>query len=180
MELSLPPPTTIKAEIINSFDNDEDLHALAEATIAAVLNGGGFGWVKPPTSAAVEQYYRGVALVPEWELIVGRMDGTIYGAAQLQKPSRNNEAQSFAVQLMHHFVAPYARGYGLARLILRQAQEHAKALGFRVIHLDVRATQTGACSLYKAEGFVHWGTNPVYARVKGEVVAGHHFYKEIR
>lgn len=180
MKQLLPTPTSIGAECIERFEQEDDLHALAEAAIAAVLNGGGFGWVKPPPVSAVEQYYRGVPLVPEWELIVGRMDGTIYGAAQLQKPSRNNEAQAFAVQLKHHFVAPYARGYGLARLILRKAQERAKALGFHVINLDVRESQTGACSLYKAEGFVQWGTNPVYARVKGKTIAGHYFYKELK
>lgn len=180
MKQSLPPPAQISAERIESFTDEADIQALAEAVTAAVLDGGGFGWVKPPTAKAVEQYYRGVPLVPEQELIVGRMDGVIYGAAQLQKPSRNNEAQSFAVQLAHHFVAPYARGYGLGRLILRKAEERAKALGFYHVNLNVRATQTEACSLYKAEGFVHWGTHPAYARIKGQLVAGHFFYKALK
>lgn len=180
MKQSFPPPEHITAERIENFTDETDVQALAEAVTAAVLDGGGFGWVKPPAAKGVEQYYRGVPLVPEQELIVGRMDGVIYGAAQLQKPSRNNEAQAFSVQLMHHFVAPYARGHGLGRLILRRAEERAKTLGFHIINLDVRSTQMEACSLYKAEGFTHWGTHPAYARIKGQILAGHFFYKVLK
>ena len=180
MKHALPSPASITAEVIGAFSDEADIHALAEAATAAVLDGGGFGWIKPPTATAVEQYYRGVPLVPERELIVGRMDRVIYGAAQLQKPSRNNEAQAFAVQLMHHFVAPYARGHGLARLILQKAEERAKNLGFHVLNLDVRATQVGAIALYEAEGFVHWGSHPAYARVKGQIITGHFYYKALK
>lgn len=180
MSQALPPPASLFAEPLERFEDEADLHALAEAAIAAILDGGGFGWVKPPTASVVEQYYRGVPLVPERELIVGRMDGTIYGAAQLQKPSRNNEAQSFSVHMMHHFVAPYARGHGLARVILRKAEERARALGFHVLNLDVRDTQQGAISLYEAEGFTRWGTHPAYARVKGDIIPGHFYYKKLK
>ena len=81
---------------------------------------------------------------------------------------------------MHHFVAPYARGHGLARLILRKSEERAKSLGFHVLNLDVRSTQKGAISLYEAEGFVHWGTHPAYARVKGQLISGHFFFKALK
>jgi ribosomal protein S18 acetylase RimI-like enzyme len=168
------------AERIDSFDDEADMHALSEAATAAILDGGGFGWIKPPKSFVLEQYFRGVSLVPERELIVGRMDGIIYGAAQLQKPSRNNEAQAFAAHLMHHFVAPYARGHGLARLILRKAQERARALGFMVLNLDVRETQTAAIALYESEGFIRWGVHPAYARIRGGIVQGYHYYKMLK
>jgi ribosomal protein S18 acetylase RimI-like enzyme len=175
----LPPPATLTAELIERFDDEADLHALAEAATAATLDGGGFGWVKPPKAALVEQYFRGVLLVPERELIVGRMDGVIYGAIQLHRPSRNNEAQAFAAGIMHHFVAPYARGHGLARLLLLKAEEHARALGYHVLNLDVRETQEGAMSLYESQGFLRWGTHPAYARVRGNVVRGHFYYKPL-
>ncbi len=51
------------------------------------------------------------------QLFVARLDGVIVGAAQLVRPPRNNEAQAFAATLMHAFIAPYARGHGLARLL---------------------------------------------------------------
>ncbi len=180
MTSALPPPKSIYAECLESFSDEADVHALAEAATAAILDGGGFGWVKAPKRNTMEQYLRGVPLVPERELIVGRMDGVIYGAAQLQKPSRNNEAQAHAVTLMHHFVAPYARGHGLARKILRKAEERARALGFHVFNLDVRESQLGAISLYESEGFVRWGTHPHYARVKGGSIAGHFYCKTLK
>src|SRR5271168_4695291 len=156
----MPPPATLIAERLERFDDDTDVHALAEAATAAILDGGGFGWVKPPPLSVLEQYFRGVLLVPERELIVGRMDGVIYGAAQLLLPSRNNEAQAFAASIMHLFVAPYARGHGLARLILQRIEDHARGLGFHVLNLDIRATQLGAIALYEDMGFVRWGTHP--------------------
>src|SRR5271163_3822720 len=140
----MPPPATLIAERLERFDDDTDVHALAEAATAAILDGGGFGWVKPPPLGLLEQYFRGVLLVPERELIVGRMDGVIYGAAQLARPSRNNEAQSFAATVMHLFVAPYARGHGLAELILQRAEDHSRSLGYHILNLDVRETQTAA------------------------------------
>jgi ribosomal protein S18 acetylase RimI-like enzyme len=176
----MPPPATLIAERLERFDDDADVHALAEAATAAILDGGGFGWVKPPPLGLLEQYFRGVLLVPERELIVGRMDGVIYGAAQLLRPSRNNEAQAFAANIMHLFVAPYARGHGLAQLMLRRIEDHARSLGFHVLNLDVRATQTGAIAWYENMGFVRWGTHPAYARVKGATIQGHYYYKQLK
>lgn len=151
---------------------DDDMQALCEAADAAILEGGGFGWVKSPGRLALQSYFRGVLLVPERELFVGRLDGTIYGSAQLVRPSRNNEAQAFAATLMHAFVAPYARGYGLARMITRRVEDGARALGYQVLNLDVRETQEAALRLYDALGFHRWGEHPSYARVGGRTIRG--------
>ena len=172
----LPPPDTLAVDRLAEIA-DDDMQALCEAADAAIIDGGGFGWLKPPGRAALEQYFRGVILVPERELFVGRMDGTIYGAAQLVRPPRNNEAQAFGATLMHNFVAPYARGHGLARLIVRRLEDRARSLGYQVLNLDVRETQGAAIALYEAAGFTRWGTHPVYARTDGHTVAGHHYYK---
>ncbi len=177
MKQDAPRPAKLSADRIGRFEDDSDVHALAEAATAAILDGGGFGWVKPPKAVVLEQYFRGVLLVPERELIIGRVDGNISGAAQLLRPSRNNEAQAFAATIMHHFVAPYVRGQGLARLILQRCEERARALGYHVLNLDVRETQTAAIALYEAAGFTRWGTHPAYARVKGTMVAGHFYTK---
>jgi ribosomal protein S18 acetylase RimI-like enzyme len=174
-----PSSSSLTAAHIERFEDDSDIHALAEAAIAAILDGGGFGWVKAPKASVMEQYFRGVLLVPERELIIGRIDGIISGAAQLLKPSRNNEAQAFAASIMHHFVAPYARGHGLARAILQRAEERARTLGYQVLNLDVRDTQKGAIALYEACGFIRWGTHPAYARVKGAMIQGHFYTKRL-
>ncbi len=159
---------------------DDDLNALCEAAHSAILEGGGFGWIHPPGRHALESYFRGLLLVPERELFVARLDGSIVGSAQLVRPPRNNEAQAFAAQLMHSFIAPYARGHGLARMLTQRVEESARALGYHVLNLDVRETQDVAIRLYESLGFIRWGTHPHYARVAGRTLQGHHYYKLLK
>ena len=160
--------------------SDDDLHALCEATHAAIIDGGGFGWVNPPGRRALESYFRGVLLVPERELFVARLDGTVVGSAHLVRPPRNNEAQAFAAHVMHSYIAPYARGHGLARLLTLGVEERARELGYQVLNLDVRETQEAAIRLYESLGYVRWGVHPEYALVRGKVVRGFYYYKRLR
>jgi ribosomal protein S18 acetylase RimI-like enzyme len=159
--------------------SDADLADLAEATDAAIIEGGGFGWVEPQGRASLERHFRGVLLVPERELFVARLDGHAVGSALLVRPPRNNEAQAFAATLTHAYIAPYARGFGLARLMVTKVEERAAALGHRVINLDVRETQVTAIALFRALGYQHWGTHPFYARVGGQTVAGLYYMKTL-
>ena len=174
-----PPPDERLVERAESF-TEEELNALCEAAHSAIIEGGGFGWINPPGRLALESYFRGVLLVPERELFVARLNGTIVGSAQLLRPPRNNEAQAFAAHLMHSFIAPYARGHGLARLLTLRVEEGARALGYQVLNLDVRETQEAAIRLYDSLGYVRWGTHPHYARVGGETIRGHHYYKLLK
>ncbi|MFC0408416.1 GNAT family N-acetyltransferase [Roseomonas elaeocarpi] len=170
------PAHELSVERAEQLD-DADLAELCEATDAAIAEGGGFGWVEPQGREILARHFRGVLLVPERELFIARMDGHPVGSAQLQRPPRNNEAQAWAAQLSHAYIAPYARGFGLARLLIRRVEERAAALGHRVLNLDVRETQETAITLFEAQGFTHWGTHPAYARVDGNTVAGRYYYK---
>ncbi|MFH5923167.1 GNAT family N-acetyltransferase [Roseomonas xinghualingensis] len=156
---------------------DADMADLCEATDAAIIESGGFGWVAPQGREALTRHFRGVLLVPERELFVARLDGHPVGSAQLVRPARNNEAQAWSAHLTHAYIAPYARGHGLARMLVRRVEERAAALGHRVLNLDVRETQNTAISLFEGLGYVRWGTHPAYARIEGRTVAGHHYYK---
>jgi ribosomal protein S18 acetylase RimI-like enzyme len=172
-------PVEMSVERASELDDDA-LQALCEATDAAIIEGGGFGWVKSPGRQALERYFRGVLLVPERELFVARFQGSVVGSAQLVRPSRNNEAQAFAATLMHSYIAPYARGHGLARLLTRRVEEGARALGYHVLNLDVRETQTAAIRLYESLGYVRWGEHPFYARVGGKTGRGFFYYKVLK
>jgi len=154
-----------------------DLDDLCEATENAIVEGGGFGWLKPPPRQVLENYWKGVLLVPERRLVVGRLDGIIAGSAQLTRAPRNNEAQAFAGTLAHLFVAPWARGRGLGRGIVLEIERLARELGLAVLNLDLRDTQKAAIRLYESLGYRHWGTHPVYARVDNRIVPGHYYYK---
>ncbi len=169
----------LSVECVTALEED-DLQSLCEATNAAILDGGGFGWVTPPGPQSLERYFRGVLLVPERDLFIGRADGLITGSAQLVRPPRNNEAQSHAATFMHSFVAPYARGHGLARLMMLKVEERARSAGYRVLNLDVRETQSAAIRLYESLGYIRWGEHPAYARVKGKIVRGFFYTKTLR
>lgn len=160
--------------------SDADLNALCEATDAAIIDGGGFGWLNPPGRRALETYFRGVLLVPERELFVARLNGDIVGSAILVRPPRNNEAQSFAANLMHSYIAPYARGHGLARMLTLCVEDRARDLGYHILNLDVRETQTSAIRLYEHLGYHRWGEHPEYALVRGRPVRGYFYYKRLR
>jgi len=179
---AVPAPSrvaTLSVECATALEED-DLHALCEATNAAILDGGGFGWVTPPGQQVLERYFRGVLLVPERDLLIGRADGLIAGSAQLVRQPRNNEAQAHCATLMHSFVAPYARGNGLARLMMIKAEEKARALGYKVMNLDVRETQTAAIALFESLGYLRWGEHPAYARVKGRLIRGFFYTKLLK
>ena len=157
-----------------------DLNDLCDAAESAIEEGGGFGWLKPPPRQILENFWRGVLMVPERVVFIGRLDGIIVGSAQLVRPSRNNEAQSLSVTLTTNFVAPWARGHGLARSLTATVEEVARRDGFLVLNLDVRATQEAAISLYENAGYVRYAEHPHYARVDDGWIAGYFYYKDLQ
>lgn len=162
------------AESLDSRAMDE----LCDATAAAIKGGGGFGWLSPPPRQVMESYYNGVVLVPGRTLFIGLLDGVIAGSAQLVRPTRNNEAQTAACTLVSAFVAPWARGHGLSRMLTEAVEDQARSEGFGLINLDVRESQTAAIHVYESMGYVHWGTHPLYARLAdGTTVPGRFYYK---
>jgi ribosomal protein S18 acetylase RimI-like enzyme len=156
-----------------------ELNDLCDSTYAAIEAGGGFGWVKKPDRGVLERYWQGVLAMPSRLLFVARLDHVICGSCQLLKPPVNNEAQSFAVQLTTNFVAPWARGHGLAKMLITKAEETALEEGFSVINLDVRETMERAIHLYESMGYTRFGTHPHYARVDGKVLQGYYYTKAI-
>jgi RimJ/RimL family protein N-acetyltransferase len=156
-----------------------DLDDLCEATEAAIVEGGGFGWLKPPPRQVLENYWKGLLLIPDRTLVVGRLDGVVAGSALLSRAPRNNEAQAFVGIVTGAFVAPWARGHGLGRGIVLEIERLARELGLLVLNLDLRATQAAAIGLYESMGYRRWGTHPNYAQVAGEIVPGHYYYKRL-
>jgi len=167
---------SISVERLTKFEHN-DLGDLSDAADAAIEAGGGFGWVKPPPRHVFEAYWKGVLLVPERVLFVGRLDGAIAAAAQLVLPTRNNEAQAFSAQLMHHFVAPWARGHGLAKLVTLAVEQAGRDKGISMINLDIRETQIAAIQLYEGLGYTRWGVHPHYAKVDGRMIRGFYYHK---
>jgi ribosomal protein S18 acetylase RimI-like enzyme len=110
---------------------------------------------------------------------VGRLNNAIAGALQLGLQSPNNEAQKNIATITSHFVAPWARGYGLAKNMIDHAEAIAKENSIFCVQLDIRETQEAAIQLFKSKGYEHWGTNPGYAQIEGNIIKGLYFYKNI-
>lgn len=173
-----PAGASVSVEHVTEL-NRLDLDDLCDATDAAIVDGNGFGWLHPQPRDQMERYWKGVLLVPERQLWVGRLDGTVASSAQLQRPARNNEAQAHSPQLTTHFVAPWARGHGLAAMLLEAVEEYCVAEGFSHLRLDVRSTQSRAIEVYEDHGFTRWGELPSYAKVDGKMVTGYFYVKQL-
>ena len=167
-----------KTEKLNELKR-ADKASLCEATEDAIRDGIGFNWNTAPSREVLESYWRGVLIVPERELFVGRVDGTIAGAIQLVKPSASKQSQAFMARISNHFVAPWARGHGLAVQLLHDVEEDAKREGFRVLTLEVRETQKTAIEIYESHGYVKWGELPYYEMINGRMVAGYFYAKTL-
>ncbi len=154
---------------------DADLENLCDATNEAIIDGEGFGWRTPPSRHVLETFWRGVLMVPERTLFVARLDGVIVGSIQLVRPPNNNQAGAFAASVATFFIAPWARGHGLARGLLNESIEVARKQGFRVLDLDVRGDRSAAITLFEGAGFQRWGEKPEYAMVKRAYVHGYYY-----
>lgn len=170
---------TVSVEFVEEQLSTNDLNDLCDATDSAIEAGGGFGWVNLPARDMLEKYWRGVITAPTRQLFVARLDGTVCGTSQLVLPPGNNEAQGHIVVLTTNFVAPWARGYGLAKMLLEEIEKKSRSEGFAVINLDVRETMKEAIQLYEAMGYTQFGSHPYSVRAKGETIESRHYYKVI-
>lgn len=173
------PEARVSVEAIEKLKS-ADLIDLVDNALDTIAKGGGFGgWLNPPPREVMERYWRGVVMIPERTLFVGRVDGAIAAAQQLARPSKNNELGAHAATLTGAFVADWARQRGLARLLTATAEAKAREEGFRVLNLDVRETHTVAIAMYERMGFRLWGINPHYAIVNGTCIAGRYYTKDL-
>ena len=141
----------IKVEILSSI-NDIDLADLCNITEQAIKAGGGFGWLKTPPREILKKYWKGTVVVPTRKLIVGRLNKAIAGTLQIIFQPPNNEAQQDIFNIISHFVAPWARGHGLAKLMIDKAETSGIENGSTCVHLDVRETQEAAIKLFETKG----------------------------
>jgi len=178
MSIKKKEKISIKVETLQSV-SDLDLADLCNITEQAIRAGGGFGWLKVPPRNVLKKYWKGLVVVQNRILVVGRLNNAIAGTLQLGLQSPNNEAQKDIATITSDFVAPWARGYGLAKNMIDYAESLAKDNGIFCVQLDIRETQEAAIQLFKSKGYKQWGTNPSYAQVEGKKIKGLYFYKNI-
>ena len=178
MTNNLKEKITIKVELLKHI-TDIDLADICNITEQAIKAGGGFGWLKVPPREILNNYWKGLLVVQNRIINAGRLNGAIAGALQLDHLPSNTEAQKNIANITSHFVAPWARGYGLAKQMIDYAEIMTKENGSSCVQLDIRETQEAAIQLFKSKGYKQWGLNPNYASVDGKTIKGLYFYKNI-
>ena len=159
--------------------SETDLADLCNITEQAIKAGGGFGWITIPPIENLKKFWNGLILIKSNILIVGRLNGSIAGASQIYFNPPNNEAQKNISRIQSHFVAPWARGYGLAKTMIDKAIEISKENNKKSIQLDIRETQSAAIMLFENKGLSKWGENPSYAFINGTRIKGYYYYKDL-
>ncbi len=176
--------TLLKEKINISVDtlsqlSEVDLADLCNITEQAISAGGGFGWLRVPTREILNDYWKKTTDNKLNNLVVGRLNGVIAGTLQLSYEAPNIESRKNIAQIKRHFVAPWARGYGLAKSMIDFSEKKAKEENIKSIQLSVRETQDAAIQLFSGKEYKVWGENPYYAFINGSFVKGIYFYKNL-
>lgn len=173
-----PKNPETRVELLTSISK-ADLNDLCDSTALAIENGGGFGWLEVPERDVMERYWEGVIAMPLRQLFVAKLDDVICGTTQIILSPPNNQAQAHSVTMTSAFLAPWARGFGLAKKLIDTVERRMKQDGYSVINLDVRETQTNAINLFENAGYTQCGIHPHYAHVDGKDIRGYYYYKKL-
>ena len=159
--------------------SEVDLADLCNITEQAINAGGGFGWLRVPRREVLNQYWKNITDDNLNNLIVGRLNGVIAGTLQLSYEAPNIESRKNIAQIKRHFVARWARGYGLAKSMIDFSEQKAREDNIKSIQLAVRETQDAAVKLFSSKDYKVWGENPYYAYVNGGFIKGIYYYKNL-
>jgi GNAT superfamily N-acetyltransferase len=95
---------------------------------------------------------------PRGAFLVGYEDGTPICCAGIK------DLHDGACEIKRMYVAPEARGRGVARKLLAALEQHALAMGYEFVRLDTGDRQLDARHLYQSAGYAeieNFNNNPV-------------------
>lgn len=150
--------------IIALTPTTERIPGLAALLAATVDGGASIGFLAPMPLTEAADWWRDVASrLGEDRRAWAALDDDgerVLGTVQLVRASApNSRHRGDIAKLMVH---PDARGRGLARTLLKTAEDEARGMGITLLILD---TETGspAETLYAADGWIRVGEIPDYA-----------------
>ena len=150
---------------------------LAEILTETVAAGGSVHFMDPVPPGAAAAYWQG-ALADPGRIVLGGFDGErLEGTVTLYLDTPPN--QPFRGEIWKLMVAPAARGRGIARALMLEAQRLAAEHGRTLLNLDT-AVEGGASELYESLGWTRAGVIPDYAyRPQGGLVGTAIYYKRL-
>jgi GNAT superfamily N-acetyltransferase len=84
---------------------------------------------------------------PNGALIIARLHGRPVGCGSVKTP------RGAPAYLKRMWVAPETRGLGVGRRLLAELEQHARAAGATVLHLETNRALKEAISLYRRSGY---------------------------
>jgi GNAT superfamily N-acetyltransferase len=153
--------TTIR--ILTGAEAHAVIPALSEVLVDCVDGGASVGFMLPYGMDDAVLYWRGVAdqvAAGTTLLLVAEIDGKIHGTVQVGFAQMPN--QPHRGDLKKLLVHRAARGKGLSRLLMDEAERQASAHGKTLLVLDT-ATGSPAEAIYPRLGWIRTGTIPDYA-----------------
>jgi ribosomal protein S18 acetylase RimI-like enzyme len=165
---------TIRLEELSAVE--ADLDELAEMLVEVVDDGASIGFLPPMKRETAKSYWASV-LQPGVILYVARVEGKIAGSVQVHlcaKENGNHRAE--IAKLMTH---PAFRRRGIARSLMRKAEERAKQENRILLVLDTREGDPSNL-LYRSLGFTEAGRIPDFAQSgDGSLDATVFYYKRL-
>jgi GNAT superfamily N-acetyltransferase len=159
--------------------SDAQLESLADLLIDCVEGGASVSFMHPLSREKALAFWRGVAngvTQGERVLLVAQDDEGITGTVQVVLAQPENQPHRGDVSKM--LVRRRARKQGLGALLMRAAEQAAKASGKTLLVLDTASAD--AERLYEREGWQRCGTIPGYALLpNGDPCDTVYFYKQL-
>jgi ribosomal protein S18 acetylase RimI-like enzyme len=156
---------------------EADVPRLAEILEATVAAGGSVHFMDPVPPGAAAAYWTGAVTDPGRIVLGAVVGGTLQGTVTLWLDTPPN--QPFRGEIWKLMVHPDARGQGLARALMREAEQLAAKHGRTLLNLDT-ATEGGASELYESLGWTRAGVIPGYAyKPQGGLVGTAIYYKAV-
>ncbi|QFI68385.1 GNAT family N-acetyltransferase [Sinorhizobium alkalisoli] len=156
------------------------LPALAEVLSDCVEGGASVGFMQPFAPQDARPFWESVAAAvarSETVLIVAEVDGRALGTVQIGLATMPNQPHRADIKKL--LVHRQARGLGIARRLMEQAEAEAVKRGRRVLVLDT-ATGEPAEAIYERFGWQRVGVVPDYALMPdGRYCATTLFYKHL-
>lgn len=157
--------------------DDADLPRLAAILREVVRAGGSVHFMDPVPEGAAEAYWT-AALADPGRIVLGAVeDGVLQGTVTLWLDTPPN--QPFRAEIWKLMVAPAARGRGLARALMLEAERLAVTHGRTLLNLDT-AVEGGASELYESLGWTRAGVIPGFAyKPQGGLVGTAIYFKTL-
>lgn len=140
----------------------DDIASLAQLLHACVADNASVGFVQPFSPAAAAGFWQGLAApvaAGERIMLLARAQGRIVGTVQLIPAGMPNGLHRAEVAKL--LVHPDARRQGIARTLMMQVEQQARARGTRLLVLDTRSGDA-AEQLYLSLGYHISGQIPDY------------------